>query len=220
MGNCLAAFRRKDGAYEPYTGGKGPSEEKLVSTWKQTGIVGLRDRGLKELPACVALVAGDAKVLDATNNKLTAFPVQLQHLVNLQRLIIASNGIVEISGSVLVPLAASLKILVLDSNKIGVLPDEIGLLTKLEKLSLKNNALTEINPAVGQCVTLQFLNVSQNQLSALPLDLEGCEALEELDASGNTLTVIPTSLGKLQRLKTLNLDNNGVMQVCHACMAA
>ena len=65
------------------------------------------------------------QVFDATNNKLTDFPRQLAHLTSLQRLILSANSLSSIDGSVLLPLAATLKILVLDSNSITQIPDEV-----------------------------------------------------------------------------------------------
>jgi Leucine-rich repeat (LRR) protein len=219
MGNCFGS--KKEGTYEPYGrssnnagGHKGqPSDDKMVSTWKQTGIVGLRDRGLKEIPASVEHVGADAKVLDATNNKISTIPDFLIHLNNLQRLVLSSNLIQDIPGSVLISLAPSLRILLLDSNQIEKLPDEIGSLWRLEKLSIKNNSLSRLNPNLGKCTALQFLTISQNKLGALPSEIGDCQSLEEIDASGNGLGDLTPSLGKLQKLKTLNVDNNSILKV-------
>lgn len=213
MGNCLRIFSRRQGnSYESYRGSP-PNEEKLVATWKQTGIIGLRDRGLKELSDAVAAVGQDAKVFDGSNNRLTELPPQLQHLTNLQRLVLASNNITDIRGTILIPLSSSLKILILDGNMITALPDEIGMLARLEKLSVKNNNLQQLNPNIGRLRTLQFLNVGHNKLSALPQELSSCEALEELDACENQISTIPSQLGQLQKLKSLNLDSNKVSEV-------
>eukprot|EP00955_Chlamydomonas_euryale_P062822 358486-Chlamydomonas_euryale.AAC.14 len=38
-----------------------PDDDKMAVTWKKTGIIGMRDRGLKELPPQVAGVGADAK---------------------------------------------------------------------------------------------------------------------------------------------------------------
>ncbi|GAX78144.1 hypothetical protein CEUSTIGMA_g5586.t1 [Chlamydomonas eustigma] len=219
MGNCFGS--KREGSYEPYgrssnNGGgvKGPlSDDKMVATWKQTGIVGLRDRGVKEIPASVEHVGADAKVLDATNNKISAIPDFLIHLNSLQRLVLSSNLIQDVPGPVLISLAPTLRILLLDNNQIEKLPDEIGALWRLEKLSLKSNRLSHLNPNVGKCAALQFLTVSQNKLDALPAEVGDCQSLEEIDASGNGLREITPSLGKLQKLKTLSVDNNSILQV-------
>ena len=158
MGNCCSFG--KD--YQPYTSSSGGKrEDKIVATWKQTGIIGLRDRGLKEIPDNVQHVGADAKVLDVTNNKITSLPSMLQSLSNLNRLVLASNLLVEVPGHLLLSLSATLKILILDSNQLERVPDEIGALQRLEKLSLKGNRMVTLNPCIGKCLTLQFLNVSQ-----------------------------------------------------------
>mmetsp|Transcript_28564 Transcript_28564/g.84542 ORF Transcript_28564/g.84542 Transcript_28564/m.84542 type:complete len:120 (+) Transcript_28564:158-517(+) len=59
------------------------------------------------------------QVLDATNNKLSAFPRALEELTQLQRATLSSNSIADVNGSVLLSLASTLKILVLDSNLIS-----------------------------------------------------------------------------------------------------
>ncbi len=53
---------------------------------------------LQELPRSVAAVGSDAKVLDATNNRLKEV-IYIESLVNLQRLILARNQILELPAS-------------------------------------------------------------------------------------------------------------------------
>ena len=54
---------------------------------------------LQELPRSVAAVGSDAKVLDATNNRLREV-IYIETLVNLQRLILARNQISELPASI------------------------------------------------------------------------------------------------------------------------
>lgn len=53
--------------------------------WKKTGIIGLRDQNIKELPSSIAEVGLSATVLDASNNRLKTLSEQLGKLGNLQR---------------------------------------------------------------------------------------------------------------------------------------
>lgn len=53
MGNCLP----KSGV------------AKRRDNWKATGIVSLRDAGMKKLPDAVVEISGDVRILDATNNR-------------------------------------------------------------------------------------------------------------------------------------------------------
>ena len=160
MGNCCSFGCVQK--YQPYASSSGGKrDDKVVATWKSTGIIGLRDRALKELPANVEHVGEAAKVLDATNNKIVALPIMLTQLTQLTRLVLASNLLVELPGPILLALSPNLKILVLDGNRIEQLPDEVGALLRLEKLSLKGNCMAALNPCVGKCVALQFLNIAQ-----------------------------------------------------------
>jgi len=200
------------GYYQRYAGDVGqPDSSRMTATWVQTGIVGLRDRGLRELPDGVADVGPGAKVLDASNNQLGEWPAALGSLTELQRLLLANNAILALPGGALSPLV-ELRVLVLDGNMLSSLP-ELDQLQKLEKLSVRQNRLEVLCPSVGRLRSLQFLLLSRNRLSSLPTELGGCEALEELDASTNCITNIPASLGKLQKLKSLNLDSNQVSKV-------
>ncbi|KAG2498295.1 hypothetical protein HYH03_003556 [Edaphochlamys debaryana] len=211
MGNCCM----------PQGGGQGEDQRKRPyvqmkqqETWAKTGIVGLREQGIKELPAALVDCGASLRVIDASHNRITSLPSFLATLGGLQRLVLAGNAL---SGCGLPPGActglASLKILVLDDNQLSDLPPDLGSLTKLEKLSVAGNRLRELPGSVGQLETLQFLILARNLLEQLPDQLSGCARLEELDAQGNELAVLPPSLGDLKKLKTLNVDNNKVLSV-------
>ena len=63
MGNCCSFG---SAGYQPYASSQhspGKRDGQIAATWKQTGIVGLRDRGLKEVPENVQNVGADAKVI-------------------------------------------------------------------------------------------------------------------------------------------------------------
>ena len=92
-----------------------------MATWKSTGIVGLRDRGLKEIPDNVSHVGDAAKVLDITNNRIEILPLMLTSLSNLNRLVLSTNLIVELPGPLLAALAPNLKILVRSLVRHGAL---------------------------------------------------------------------------------------------------
>ncbi|CAK9235555.1 unnamed protein product [Sphagnum troendelagicum] len=51
----------------------GLSKAERDSRWRNTGIVGLRDSNLKELPAEVVKLAVSIRTLDATHNRLGLF---------------------------------------------------------------------------------------------------------------------------------------------------
>jgi len=194
------------------TSGPKSSKEKQQAReagWRSTGIVGLRDQGLKELPSSVASVGSDAKVLDASNNKLRELPLELSQLVNLQRLVLTNNSFVSLPGPVLVCLV-NLKLVNLDNNQLTSLPEELGQLLKLERLTVNNNALTHL-PDLTNLPRLQFVSAANNRLTQVPENLP--TEVEEVDVSSNQIQSISVSVSRLLKLKILNLDNNQIKDV-------
>jgi hypothetical protein len=45
------------------------ADTKRAENWKATGIVSLRDAGLKAIPGSVLDISNDVRILDATNNR-------------------------------------------------------------------------------------------------------------------------------------------------------
>ncbi|KXZ55866.1 hypothetical protein GPECTOR_2g1417 [Gonium pectorale] len=227
MGNCLDTClphsKPEDQRSRPYV------QLRQQQTWAKTGIVGLRDQGLKELPAVLAESAAVFKVIDASHNRLAQLPPWLASLAGLQRLVLAGNLLTVAlppgAGAGLAALKASggaggrgagmgqWMILVLDDNQLSELPDEVGRLSRLERLSVSGNRLRALPASLGALEALQALVVSRNALEGLPAELGGCVRLEELDAQSNELRSLPPALGALKRLKTLQLDNNPLTAV-------
>lgn len=142
---------------------RGPATKKAVqlrqqSNWMATGIVGLRDQGLREFPSALqeAAEAGAAvKVIDCSNNRLAAIPDYIAAFVTLQRLVLASNALVALpSACCRLP---QLRNLQLDLNQLEELPEEVGQLSRLERLSLHSNRLAWLPHSIGQLKALQFL---------------------------------------------------------------
>lgn len=182
-----------------------------LTNWKATGIISLRDAGLKELPTTVSVVGEAAKVLDASNNRIHELPIFIRGLPNLQRLVLVSNCLSSLPAAVCdLP---ALKILLLDSNELTELPEDVARLSRLEKLSVSHNKLRALPTGLGRLQQLKFLTVSHNPLAALPDALATCEVLEELDASSATLASVPAALGQLKKLKKLNLDGNRITAI-------
>jgi Leucine-rich repeat (LRR) protein len=196
------------------------------NAWRNTGIVGLRDAGLRELPPKLfgdAAIATAAKNVDASCNRIARLPSSIATLVNLQRLTLARNDLTAIPVELCA--CVHLKTLTLDDNRIGpslfpreVTRDELaaGLsaLTKLATLSLAGNRVAALPAGMGALRSLRRLNVSRNDLADLPDALGDCEQLEELDASRNArITTVPSTLGALRRLALLNLDDTSAMAI-------
>lgn len=160
------------------------------AAWKNTGIVGLRDANLRELPGKIFAdpVAGAARNVDASNNRIVALPPSVSQLVNLQRLTLSSNLITSLPAELCECVA--LRVLVLDRNFIASFPSNFQLakLTRLQTLSLAHNKLTAIPPDVGSLVSLTKLGVAGNQLAALPVELGSCSKLvrDEMGEGGES----------------------------------
>ena len=156
------------------------------AAWKNTGIIGLRDANLRELPPKIFAqpIAGVTRNVDASNNRITALPPAVSQLVNLQRLTLTSNLLTSIPPELCQCIA--LKVLVLDRNQITSFPSgvELGNLTKLTTLSLAHNKLTELPPGVGTLVSLTKLVLAGNKLTALPAELGDCSKLVRSGGGG------------------------------------
>ncbi|CAA6657414.1 unnamed protein product [Spirodela intermedia] len=161
--------------------------------WRSTGIVALRDRGLRALPREVLEVDKFIRTLDLTNNKIAMIPMEISKLFNMQRL----------PGDI-----HSLKVLTLDANKLRTLPDELGFLVRLEQLSVAGNMLTSLPETLGNLKNLLILSVSNNNLKYLPQSIGSCLALEEVRANDNSIEDLPPSICQLIHLKSLSLNNN------------
>jgi hypothetical protein len=126
------------------------------------------------------------RVLDATNNALRELPASITALINLQRLVLANNALVNIPAGLL-PAFTNLKFVNLDANQLTALPDDIGALQKLEKLTVANNRLAALPNTLTSCSRLQHLVASGNALTELPPQLPS--EVEDVDVSNNRLQV-------------------------------
>lgn len=186
-----------------------PSREVArVSTWKNTGIVALRDANLKVLPIQVWQEGSSARTLDATNNKLTELPNDIEKLTNLQRLMLGENRLEEIPVNI--GQLSSLKVLTLDKNRLSSLPDEVCLLLRLERLSMAQNFITLLPLSLGNLKKLKLLDIRGNKVNSLPSSIGECESLEEIVASDNQILELPDSICSLKQIKTLLLDGNRI----------
>jgi len=194
-------------------------QQARAASWKKTGIVGLRDSNLTDIPSEVLALGPSARVLDIGGNRLSVLPLDMASLTSLQRLRLSRNNLTLIGLPPLVFSAlTNLTTLALDHNQLDRLPDAIAGLVQLQFLSAERNGLVELPAGIGQLKKLEVLQLRGNQLASLCDELGECEALCEVDASENKLAAIPQSLRKLQRLKVLLLDHNLVKEVPEAVL--
>lgn len=183
--------------------------------WKRTGIVGLRDLKLSDIPADVFETGEIVRVLDCGNNQLsTVSPSPFSKLLGLEKLRLSFNALTD-DGVAWDELAAlpRLAVLTLDHNRLTSLPATClpGLGPHLLKLALDHNKLTSLPDSISCLTSLKALSVASNQLAELPSGLSQCTALEELDASSNPIRSLPLKWSDaeyrgFQKLETLALD--------------
>ncbi|XP_021733942.1 plant intracellular Ras-group-related LRR protein 7-like [Chenopodium quinoa] len=187
------------------------SKANRVARWRSTGIVALRDSKLKAFPDEVLTLDRAVRTVDLTHNKIVDVPVEINKLINMQRLILAEN-LIECLPMNLGKLQ-SLKVMTLDGNRLSGLPDELGQLVRLEQLSVSRNVLTYLPETLGSLRNLKLLNASNNQLKYLPESIGSCFSLEELQANDNSIDDLPPSICNLVHLKSLSLNNNNVKEM-------
>lgn len=85
MGNCCSSL------WEAATHSK---QHKRLQGWKATGVVGLRNENLKELPLVLRELSGRLTALDASMNQLRSLPSFMGEFDGLQRLVLARNKLI------------------------------------------------------------------------------------------------------------------------------
>ncbi|XP_038687154.1 plant intracellular Ras-group-related LRR protein 7 [Tripterygium wilfordii] len=182
-----------------------------IARWRATGIVALRDAKLKTFPDGVLDLGSTVRTLDVTHNKLVNIPIEINKLINLQRLVLSDNLIEQLPMNLWK--LQSLKAMILDGNRITSLSDELGQLVRLERLSISGNLLTSLPQTIGSLRNLLLLDVSNNKLKYLPESIGSCFSLEELQANDNLIEDLPSSVCNLIHLKSLCLNNNKLNQI-------
>jgi hypothetical protein len=191
------------------------SIKQRTAAWKRTGIVGIRDLKLSDIPADVFETGEVVRVLDCGNNQLTTISSSpFSKLLGLEKLRLSFNALTD-DGVPWDELAAlpRLAVLTLDHNRLTGLPatclSSIG--PHLLKLALDHNKLTSLPDSISCLTSLKALSVASNQLAELPPGLSQCTALEELDACSNPICSLPVQWSDaeykgFQKLETLALD--------------
>jgi Leucine-rich repeat (LRR) protein len=153
-------------------------------------------------------------VAEPSPSHLSLWKKQLGHVpesvweqVELETLVLADNGLREVSAKI--GRLKRLRMLDLGHNALTQVPDTLGDLDGLtDFLYLHDNRLTSLPSSFDQLKKLRYLNLSENAFATLPDVVCGLANLIELRASDNQLTRLPDSVGQLSRLRELYLRNN------------
>jgi Leucine-rich repeat (LRR) protein len=145
--------------------------------------------------------------LNLWKQQLKEVPEAIWDRLDLESLILADNGLTEISPKL--ARLRRLRMLDLGHNKLATLPDAFGALTCLtDFLYVHDNELEELPSSMATLTTLRYLNISENKFELFPELLCNLSGLVELRASDNQLRSLPESIGRMSMLHELHLRNN------------
>nr|XP_061803597.1 leucine-rich repeat-containing protein 47-like [Nerophis lumbriciformis] len=144
---------------------------------------------------------------------LTEIHEDIQHLKNLQSLILCRNKLVRIPDTF--SSLKSLKVLDLSSNNLDFLSESITQLSELTTLNVSCNRLEVLPNGLNNCVKLSTINMSKNRITGFPSDLysERLDLLSNLVASDNAIVELSRDVHKLAGLKALDLSNNHLSEI-------
>ncbi|XP_015758989.1 PREDICTED: LOW QUALITY PROTEIN: leucine-rich repeat-containing protein 40-like [Acropora digitifera] len=232
---------RNSGGFGRQPGGDarpGEVSEAMLRHARKSGQLNLSNRGLTKVPQKVWRVNLDVPPeaqnvsLDSTDDD------KWWEIVDLTKLILASNKLSEISSEI----AQFPALLVLDihDNVVSSLPDEVGQLVNLKRLNLSSvmldshctlassmitclqlytatdlsyNSLSSLPASLGSCQSLRYLNLAQNYLEFLPSEIGSLNALKDLNLGNNKFRELPKELGKLHNLERLDCRHNNLSDV-------
>lgn len=146
--------------------------------------------------------------LSLNQNKLTSLPPSIGKLVNCKSIKAIRNEFRTLPSSI--GGLTGLKSLILFLNDLDDLPSEIGCLSSLEELDLSYTQLVRVPAEIGRLHRLSKLDLSNNRFEFLPPEIGSCGNLEELIICNNPyLNELPLSLGQLSKLTHLNCMSCG-----------
>jgi Leucine rich repeat len=153
--------------------------------------------------------------LNLWKQKLGAVPESVWDQIDLQKLILAENDLIEVSERIAG--LRSLRTLDLGHNLLTNVPQALGDLEGLSDfLYLHDNRLTSLPESLGRLGRLRYLNISENAFKMLPECICNMKGLIELRLSDNHLTELPETIGQLSELRELHLRNNELRSLPNA----
>ena len=106
-------------------------------------------------------------ILNLWKKNLGQVPSSVWDNVSLEALILADNGLIEVSARL--GQLKSLRMLDLGHNQLSTIPETIGELLGLsDYLYLHDNRLASVPASIRQLSKLRYLNLSENSFSELP----------------------------------------------------
>lgn len=136
---------------------------------------------------------------------LTEISENIQHLTNLQSLILCRNKLACIPN--VIGNLKSLKVLDISVNNLGALPEGITQLKELNTLNVSCNKLEALPERLSQCTKLSTINISKNHITGFPADFYSnrLDLLSSLVASDNAIGELSGDIHLLSALKVVFL---------------
>ena len=144
--------------------------------------------------------------LNLLRNSLTHLPSSIGLLVNLTRLDVANNRLVELPNEI--SQLSQLKHLNLECNELSELPSDLRRLLLCEVVILNRNRFRVFPESVLSLPRMRQISIMANELTNLPVGMRSLERLEVFRASGNRIMTLPDSLVEILNLECLWLDHN------------
>jgi len=148
--------------------------------------------------------------IDLSNKGLMEFPKGILKCENLEELILADNGLIQL------PIELSqlrhLRVLDLSGNQ-GLSYNDLEDVFKvaafqLQELNISDCEMGFITYEIGRQKGLKRINISGNRLNNLPYAMIQLKQLEVLDASNNQIEDLSWQVHQWWKLKELNVANN------------
>lgn len=147
--------------------------------------------------------------LDASWNRISSWPQQMDQLANLEELALAHNQLPSMEGG----LPPHLRILDVSHNQIQVLNPDVVTLTGLEALDVSCNALTDLPEGLHHLQKLERMPLHTNRLTKLSVRLSDLGKLKKLELATNRLDDVAKAFRKKTKLTSVDLDNNQLTEV-------
>lgn len=149
-------------------------------------------------------------LLNISDTSLSALPIEISNLSNLQTLLLYGNEIKTIPDSI--GCLEKLKVLDLSRNQLEDVPETITKLHNLATINISNNQLTSF-PALKNFTKLSMIDLSGNKLVQFPDIFEENHNLSEIYLKENSIEQIPFKIDSLVSLKHFSLAKNKVKKV-------
>lgn len=148
------------------------------------------------------------KVLDMSNNGLTALPNIFQHC-QLTNLILKNNRLQNDTLPKEFTECQSLRELNLSGNNLNHFPEQIFCFPNIRFLYLGGNGMRNISKDVGRRLKqLQVFSLGGNNINEVPLSVGLLKHLQALVLCDNNIESLPANIANLHHLRSLLLHKN------------